>query len=611
MTTKILLVDDHPLFRKGLRLLLEEQADFKIVGEAGDGREAFDQVRKLSPDVVIMDIGMPDLNGIDATRKIISENPAVKVVALSMHSGKRFVEDMLQAGAAGYILKKSVPEDIVNGIQAVSAGEIFLSPAITDIVVTEYKALLVKSPSTAEMEDTAPILSTKFNRPTLSSDHIPRTHLLARLDRNRHMSLFLVSAPAGYGKTLLVSSWLEAGAAPGAWAWVSLDENDNDLRTFMRYFLTAILSCPGTESFDADRETAAMANAVTIPPISVLAGKLINELNRIEEPFFLVLDDFHFIKNQTILDLITQVLHHSPKSMHLVLVCRRDPPLPISTLRVKGTVMEIRTRDLRFDTDEVASFLTKVFGKQVASSTVTALEKKTDGWATGLRLTALTMRQGKIDPKLLEPQADLQYIMEYLFDEVLAKQPPEITRYLMGIAILDRFNEALCEAVCPPGDDLSTCAFGGREFIDWLKQENLFVSALGPENRWFCFHPLFKKLLYSQMERCFSTREIDALHARASAWFVENDMIAEGQKHALARGNQATPLSIQPLVEPLTNREIEVLGLLVKRLSNKEIAAKMFISPETVKKHLNNLYGKLNANGRRQAVEKAGHLKII
>ena len=145
MATTVLLVDDHPLFRKGLRLLLEEQTDFRIVGEAGDGREAIDRVRTLSPDVVIMDITMPDFDGINATRQILSEVPSTKVIALSMHTGKRFVEDMLKAGAAAYILKKSVPEDLVNGIRMVIQGDIYLSPAITGIVVAEYKELLENS----------------------------------------------------------------------------------------------------------------------------------------------------------------------------------------------------------------------------------------------------------------------------------------------------------------------------------------------------------------------------------------------------------------------------------------------------------------------------------
>ncbi len=174
MTTTILLVDDHPLFRRGLRLLLEEQEDFRIVGEAGDGREAIDRVRSLSPEVVIMDIAMPDFNGVDATRQIVSEDPAAKVVALSMHAGKNFVEDMLQAGAAGYILKKSVPEDLVNGIRSVMRGDIYLSPAITGLLVSEYKVLLAKSPPTDPTKDAAPILRTKLHRPALSPDLVPR-----------------------------------------------------------------------------------------------------------------------------------------------------------------------------------------------------------------------------------------------------------------------------------------------------------------------------------------------------------------------------------------------------------------------------------------------------
>ena len=138
MTATILLVDDHPLFRKGLRLLLEEQEDFQIVGEAGDGWEAIERFRNLSPDVVIMDISMPDFNGIDATRKILDEKPSTKVVALSMHGGKRFVEDMLHAGAIGYILKKSVPEDLVNRLIAgmSSAG----GPDAIDREIERYKA---------------------------------------------------------------------------------------------------------------------------------------------------------------------------------------------------------------------------------------------------------------------------------------------------------------------------------------------------------------------------------------------------------------------------------------------------------------------------------------
>ena len=205
MPITILLVDDHPLFRKGLRLLLEAQEDFRIVGEAGDGREAIDRVRTLSPDVVLMDISMPDFNGIDATRRIVSEVPAAKVVALSIHAGKRFVEDMLQAGAAGYILKKSVPEDLVNGIRMVIRGDVYLSPAITGTVVSEYKELLTRSSSTAQMKAALPILRTKLHRPMLSPDLVPRSDLVTRLDELRRRPLTLVSSAAGHGKSTMAS----------------------------------------------------------------------------------------------------------------------------------------------------------------------------------------------------------------------------------------------------------------------------------------------------------------------------------------------------------------------------------------------------------------------
>jgi DNA-binding NarL/FixJ family response regulator len=231
MSITILLVDDHPLFRKGLRLLLEEQEDFSIVGEAGNGREAIDLVRTLSPDVVIMDISMPDFNGIDATRKILSEVPSAKVVALSMHAGKRFVEDMLQAGAAGYILKKSAPEDLVDGIKTVIQGDVYLSPAVAGIVVSEYKALLMKSPSTTQMADVPLILRTKLHRPALTPDLVPRSDLVARLDELLRRPLTLVSSAAGYGKSTMASLWLEAWDSP--YAWLSLDEEENDLRMFI------------------------------------------------------------------------------------------------------------------------------------------------------------------------------------------------------------------------------------------------------------------------------------------------------------------------------------------------------------------------------------------
>jgi len=512
VATTILLVDDHPLFRKGLRLLLEEQEDFKIVGEAGDGREAMDGVRTLSPDVVIMDITMPDLDGIDATRQILSEVPSAKVVALSMHAGNPFVEDMLQAGAAGYILKQSVPEDLVNGIRIVIQGDVYLSPAITGIVVSEYKELMGKSPSPAQMTDALPILRTKLHRPTVERVHVHRPYLLERLEQGLQHPLTLVSAPAGYGKTLPVACWLEASDMPSA--WVSLDEGDNQLRLFLSYLLTAIQ----TIFPDAGQETLGMVNSLELPPPTILARTLTREIDRIEQSFVLVLDDLHLIDDESVLDLLHQLLRHPPRPMHLVLICRRDPLLPISSLRAKGLVTEIRTRDLRFNQMETKTLLTRMLGTQVDDPTVAVLV---------------------VNPALLEPHVDAQHVMEYLFREVFSLQSPEIIRYLMSTAILDRFCGPLCEAVCVPAGDPPTFKIGGREFIAWLREHNLFLSSLDKEERWFRFHHLFQKLLLNELNQRVSQADINDLHAKASAWFAENGLIEEALKHALSCGSRA------------------------------------------------------------------------
>ena len=134
-STTVVLVDDYKILRDGLRLMIESQSMFDVVGEADNGRAALDLVKRVHPDIVIMDIGMPDLNGIDATRAIRAAHPHIKVVALSMHSDQQFVAGMLKAGASGYLLKDSAFEELSTAIETVAAGRIYLSPSISSVVV--------------------------------------------------------------------------------------------------------------------------------------------------------------------------------------------------------------------------------------------------------------------------------------------------------------------------------------------------------------------------------------------------------------------------------------------------------------------------------------------
>ena len=380
---------------------------------------------------------------------------------------------------------------------------------------------------------TIPLIPTKLHRPPVAGDHLHRQQLLDRLNQRRQRPLTLISASAGYGKTTLASCWLEACDIPGG--WVSLDKNDNDLRMFTAYFIAAVARLfPG-----ACRNTQALLNVPDLPPIEAFAASLIKELDRVEQPFILVLDDYYLIKETVVHTLLAEILRHPPKSLHLVIVGRWDPPLPISKLRAQGLVTEVRTQDLRLTVAETATFLERLLGIQIDTATAAALEKKTEGWVTGLRLAAISMRhRGNIDLKLLEPQVEAQYVMEYLLTEVFSQQPPEIRQYLLATAILDRFCGPLCEVVCAPVAEPFTGEMDGREFIAWLEKENMFLVPLDAKNRWFRFHHLFQKLLSNRLKRHFSSEDINGLHAKASAWFAENGLIEEAIRHALTAGEE-------------------------------------------------------------------------
>jgi LuxR family transcriptional regulator, maltose regulon positive regulatory protein len=541
MTTTILIVDDHPLFRKGLHLIFEEEQDMRVVGEAGDGQEAIERVRELSPDVVVMDISMPNLNGMEATRRILMESPDTKIVALSIHDGKRFVKDMLSAGAAGYILKDSVPEELTNGIRKVMRGEVYLSSVITGVVVSEYVSLLSgdreaeKDPATLQevnADSAISIVKTKLYQPPCPEEHVHRAHSTDKLDRNRSRPLILVSAPAGYGKTTLVTCWLESCERLSA--WLSVDENDSDLRQFMSYFVAALQTLFPEKISD----TAALVWAPRLPPIPILADTLLNELDRIEQDFIMVLDDVHNIREKSVYDFLDYLLRHPPRSMQLVMVGRRDPAIPIATLRANSLMTEVRMRDLQFNADEAAEFLQKAIGRHIEKSTAEAVMEKAEGWVTGLRLAALAMRgQDGNDRKMLELKGTTHYVMDYLVGEVLDNQPPGIRHCLLSTSILNRFSAPLCEVLFQTDKTSATRGIDGEEFINWLQSENIFVVSLDTENRWFRYHHLFQDLLQSQLKRRLRFEEISTLHSLASEWFEGRGLIDEALEFGLAAGD--------------------------------------------------------------------------
>jgi LuxR family maltose regulon positive regulatory protein len=366
----------------------------------------------------------------------------------------------------------------------------------------------------------------KLFRPRATGAVVPRPHLTERLSRRPEGGFTLVSAPAGYGKTTLLSTWLEGWDGPGA--WLTLDEHDHEPATFLRGLLAALQ----TMFPAAGGATLARLNAGTLPPMPDLARGLVDELERITEPFALVLDDYHTVRGLAVHDLLAELLRQPPRSLHLALATQHDPPLPLSRLRARGGISEIRLRDLRFTESETATLLGQVLGAPVDTATLSFLRDKTAGQAFGLRLAALSLRQREDADQVLATVESNRGYLDPLLVELLSRQPAAMRDCLLRTSILDRFCAPLCEAVCAPGVEPPGTVPSGKDFVEWLADAGLFVFSLDDQGQWYRYQRLFRLLLEHQLERGHSPAEVAALHARASAWLAGNGLRQESARHA-------------------------------------------------------------------------------
>lgn len=529
-------MDDHPFMRKGLGTLLESEAYLTVVGEASNGEEAIDQVKKLCPDIVVMDITMPKLNGIEATRQIVSNSPEIKIIALSIHTEKRFVQDMLKAGARGYVLKDSAPEELIEAINTVITGEAYLSAPVMGAVVSGLQDSGNETAGLQSIENPDVnhlfVLQTKLHRPPTPLNLVTRPRLLEQLETERVKPFILVSAPAGYGKSVVISNWLEQSDWRSA--WISLDEEESDLRQFLVYFVAAVESVFS----DSCQKTQMLLTMAQLPPLKAVATSLINELDMLEQPLILVIDDYHRINAESEVNkLLELLLLRPPLSLHLVLITRRDPPMPLFKLRAKAQVSEIRMQDLKFDAEE-ARILLQAAGITASEDALANMEQVLEGWVAGLRLLSLAVRHIK-DPEtyLKNLHGGFHQAQEYMIEEVIGGLSPILQKCVLKCAILDRFCSALCHSVCADEGEGDVSGFDGSDFIHTLNESNLFTIPLDNTGKWFRYHHLFQELLKQQLEKRLTAEEISELHKRASGWFEAESLIEEAIQHALAAGD--------------------------------------------------------------------------
>ncbi len=367
-----------------------------------------------------------------------------------------------------------------------------------------------------------PILTTKLYIPLPRHKTVLRPRLLEQLNEGLHHKLILISAPAGFGKTTLVSEWLASCQQPCA--WLSLDEADNDLNRFLTYLVVALQTIDinlGKDLLDVLQSPQSQSTSTEI-----LLTELANEISTVPNNFILVLDDYHMIDSEPVDHALTYLLDHLPLQMHLVITTREDPSLPLPRYRVQGLLTEVRAADLRFTPEEASAFLNQLMNLNLSMENIAALEIRTEGWIAGLQLAALSL-QGREDiASFIQAfTGSHRFVLDYLVEEVLQHRSEHIRSFLLQTAILDQFCAALCNAVTGRED--------GKEMLETLERSNLFVVPLDDKRQWYRYHHLFADVLQAHLLEA-QPELVSSLHQRASAWFEQNDLRSDAILHALA-----------------------------------------------------------------------------
>ena len=410
-----------------------------------------------------------------------------------------------------------------------------------------------------------PLLTTKLFIPVQRSNLVNRLRLSVELDEAcQDHRIILVSAKAGSGKTTLVSEWLQQQDRPAA--WLSLDVNDNDPQRFFSYLFLALQSL----QLQISPSLMSQMEASELPQIEAFVGQLINDLASAGTAFHLVLDDFHLIHHEWIHQALSYLVEHLPPNQQMIIIITRaDPPLPLTRLRGRGQIAEIRDQDLRFSAQEAAQFFNDVMHLGLTQDAIAKLEGRTEGWITGLQMAAISMRgldQSGDRTSFIETFGGTnRYILDYLMDEVMSRQSKSMRNFLLETSILERMCAPLCASLTEFPDS--------QTILSQLEQENLFVVALDNERRWYRYHHLFADLLRSSLHEQYSAAKIDDLHRRAGLWHHQQGNLEEAMIHAMAGKDytHAAQMIDENIASMLSRSEAPVLLGWIEKLP-REIA---------------------------------------
>lgn len=401
-----------------------------------------------------------------------------------------------------------------------------------------------------ETQAPIPILSPKLQIPPSRLLVVSRERLLEVLNRGLHRKLTLISAPAGYGKSTLLSEW--ATGCKWRIGWITLAMADNDAERFLTYLISAIQTADASLS---KLESLLGARFSLQPmPLDAILAILVNQLSSVTERLVIVLDDYHLIENQEIHGFLNALLDNLPPNIHIVISTRADPPLRLARLRAKDQLNEITERDLRFTLQEAEIFFGAVMGLRLTDDQVAVLEARTEGWVTGLQLVGLSLKDREHPSELIKTLAGThRYILDYLMQEVFSDLSPLLQTFLLRVSILERLSPGLCDAVVGKQSGESSESLPSKKILEFMDASNLFVVPLDSQRQWYRFHPLFADFLRDRLATQHG-QELPGLHRRAAAWYEDHDLLVEAVQHSFAGGD------VEHTADLIQNQSKEMLG---------------------------------------------------